>query len=103
MRLPDVPLDPERGRWLRDELGAPAPLLLLFPGTGRHRRDVQGVADIFRKAHETLRVTVISDANNIGHSLLRLSCPCAVLVRPTGRLLRWSTRSVTNSTRKYGI
>lgn len=84
MRLPDVPLDAERGRWLRDELGAPAPLLLLFPGTGRHRRDVQGVADIFRKAHESLRVTVISDTNNIGHSLLRLSRPCAVLVRPDG-------------------
>ncbi|WP_405981898.1 FAD-dependent monooxygenase [Streptomyces sp. NBC_00158] len=84
MRLPDVPLDARSGRWLRDELGDPAPLLLLFPGTGRHRRDVGGVADIFRKAHGALRVTVVPDADGTGHSLLGLARPCAVLVRPDG-------------------
>ncbi|MGI5451017.1 FAD-dependent monooxygenase [Streptomyces sp. CA-243310] len=86
MRLPDVPLDGEHGRWLREELASPTPLLLLFPGTGRRRRNVEGVADIFRRSYEGIRVTVISDPNHLGHSLLGLNRPCAVLVRPDGTI-----------------
>ncbi|GHF27783.1 FAD-dependent oxidoreductase [Streptomyces morookaense] len=81
MRLPDVPLG---GRWLRDELSSAAPLLLLFPGTGKHRKEVGGVAERFRKAHEDVRVVVVPDAADKAHALLGVKRPCAVLVRPDG-------------------
>ncbi|MFH9075261.1 hypothetical protein [Streptomyces alboflavus] len=85
MRLPDVPLD--AGRWLRDELDSTEPLLLFFPGVGKHRRDVGGLVEHHRKKHVGIRVTAPADTGERAHRLLGLVRPCAVLVRPDGAVV----------------
>ncbi|MEL3944554.1 MULTISPECIES: FAD-dependent monooxygenase [Streptomyces] len=85
MRLPDVPLD--AGRWLRDELDSTEPLLLFFPGVGKHRRDVGDLVEHHRKKHVGIRVTAPADTGERAHRLLGLVRPCAVLVRPDGAVV----------------